>query len=130
MVWPVSRRAITSITAQRTLDSEVFGLLSYFVTQRTREIGVRVALGASSADIVRMVVGRGLALAGTGLALGLLAAIPLTRYVRSVLFEVSPLDLPTLASVVIGLALVAGVASYLPARRALRVEPVTALHLD
>jgi putative ABC transport system permease protein len=108
----------------------VFGVLSYLVTQRTREIGIRVALGASSADILRMVVGRGLALAGAGLAIGLAVAVPLTRSMQSLLFEVKPLDVPTLVSVVVGLAAVAGLASYLPARRALRIEPMTALHLD
>jgi putative ABC transport system permease protein len=108
----------------------VFGVLSYFVAQRTREIGIRVALGAGSADILRMVVGRGLLLAGIGLAIGLLAAIPLTRSMQALLFEVKPLDLPTLASVVVGLAIVAGLASYLPARRALRIEPMTALNLE
>jgi putative ABC transport system permease protein len=108
----------------------VFGVLSYFVTQRTREIGIRVALGASSRDILQMIVGRGLALAGVGLVLGLLAAIPLTRSMQTLLFEVKPLDVPTLALVVIGLALVAGLASYLPARRALSIEPMTALHLE
>jgi putative ABC transport system permease protein len=108
----------------------VFGVLSYFVTQRTREIGIRVALGASSGDIMKMVVGRGLALAGIGLAIGLLAAIPLTRSMQTLLFEVKPLDAVTLAIVVFGLAIVAGLASYLPARRALRIEPMTALHLE
>jgi putative ABC transport system permease protein len=108
----------------------VFGVLSYFVTQRTREIGIRVALGASANDILRMIVGRGLALAGIGLAIGLLAAIPVTRSMQTLLFEVRPLDVPTLALVIIGLGLVAGLASYLPARRALRIEPMTALHLE
>jgi putative ABC transport system permease protein len=108
----------------------VFGVLSYFVTQRTREIGIRVALGASSGDIMKMVVGRGLALAGIGLAIGLIAAIPLTRSMQTLLFEVKPLDITTLALVVIGLGVVAGLASYLPARRALRIEPTTALHLE
>ena len=108
----------------------VFGVLSYFVSQRTREIGIRVALGASSADILRMIVGRGLAFAGVGLAIGIVAAIPLTRSMRALLFEVTPLDLPTFAAVIIGLALVAALASYLPARRALRIQPVTALQLD
>jgi putative ABC transport system permease protein len=108
----------------------VFGVLSYFVTQRTREIGIRVALGASNGDILRMIVGRGLALAGVGLLLGLLAAIPLTRSMQTLLFEVEPLDLATIAFVVLGLGAVAGLASYLPARRALRIEPMTALHLE
>jgi putative ABC transport system permease protein len=108
----------------------VFGVLSYFVIQRTREIGIRVALGASSSDILRMVVGRGLGLAAVGLGIGLLAAIPLTRSMQTLLFEVKPLDIPTLAGVVLGLALVAALASYLPARRALRIEPMTALNLE
>ena len=108
----------------------VFGVLSYFVTQRTREIGIRVALGAGSGDILRMIVGRGLALTGIGLAIGLLAAVPLTRSMQTLLFEVKPLDMATLVCVVLGLALVAGLASYLPARRALRIEPMTALHLE
>jgi predicted lysophospholipase L1 biosynthesis ABC-type transport system permease subunit len=95
----------------------VFGVLSYFVTQRTREIGIRVALGAGSGDILRMIIGRGLALSGLGLALGLAAAIPLTRSMQTLLCEVKPLDAATLAFVVIGLALVAGLASY-PARPA------------
>jgi putative ABC transport system permease protein len=108
----------------------VFGVLSYFVIQRTREIGIRVALGATSSDILRMVVGRGLALAAIGLGIGLLAAIPLTRSMQSLLFEVKPLDIPTLASVIGGLAVVAGLASYLPARRALRIEPMTTLNME
>ena len=108
----------------------VFGVLAYFVAQRTREIGIRVALGATSGDILRMVVGRGLTIAGIGLLAGLLAAIPLTRSMQSLLFEVQPLDPLTIALVVIGLAAVAGLASYLPARRALRIEPMTALHLE
>lgn len=108
----------------------VFGVLAYFVAQRTREIGIRVALGASSRDILRMIVGRGLAIAGIGLAIGLAGAIPLTRAIQSLLFEVTPLDPATIALVVLGLALVAGLASYLPARRALRIEPMTALNLE
>jgi putative ABC transport system permease protein len=108
----------------------VFGVLSYFVTQRTREIGIRVALGATQHDIFRMIVGRGLVLAGIGLTLGLLAAIPLTRAMQSLLFEVKPLDVVTLAGVVAGLTIVSALASYLPARRALRIEPMTALHVE
>jgi len=108
----------------------VFGVLSYYVTQRTREIGIRVALGAGSRDVLSMVVGRGLTLAGIGLAVGLAAAVPLTRYMQSLLFEVEPLDVPTFLSVIAGLALVACLASYLPARRALRIAPVTALSVE
>jgi len=108
----------------------IFGVLSYFVAQRTREIGIRVALGASSADILRMVVGRGLAVTSFGLAIGTIAAIPLTRSLETLLFEVKPLDAPTIATVIVALALVAGLASYLPARRALKIAPITALQIE
>ena len=108
----------------------IFGVLSYFVAQRTREIGIRMALGASSGDILRMVVGRGLLVTASGLAIGLIVAIPLTRSLETLLFEVKPLDAPTIAAVIVGLALVAGVASYLPARRALRIAPITALQAE
>ena len=106
----------------------VFGVLSYFVGQRTREIGIRIALGANPRDVLVMVVGRGLALAGIGLALGLAAAVPLTASMRSFLFEVSPLDAPTLTGVFLVLAAVAVLASYIPARRALRIQPIAALN--
>ena len=108
----------------------VFGVLSYFVAQRTREIGIRIALGANPRDLLAMIVGRGLALATIGLALGLAAAVPLTASMRSFLFEVSPLDPPTLVGVCVLLALVAMLASYLPARRALRIQPIAALSPD
>ena len=108
----------------------VFGVLAYFVAQRTREIGIRVALGATSGDILRMIVGRGLAIAGIGLLIGLAGAVPLARAIESMLFEVKPLDPVTIALVVLGLFGVAGLASYLPARRALRIEPMTALNLE
>ena len=108
----------------------IFGVLSYFVAQRTREIGIRLALGASSGDILKMVVGRGLFVTAAGLAIGLIAAIPLTRSLETLLFEVKPLDALTIASVILGLALVAGLASYLPARRALRIAPMTALQAE
>jgi putative ABC transport system permease protein len=108
----------------------VFGVLSYFVAQRTREIGIRIALGASPGDILKMVVGRGLLVATIGLAIGMVAAIPLTRSLETLLFEVKPLDAVTIASVIMGLALVAGLASYLPARRALRIAPTTALQIE
>jgi len=93
----------------------VFGVLSYFVTQRIQEIGIRMALGA---------------LAAMGIAIGLVAAIPLTRSMQALLFEVQPTDVPTFATVGIVLLLVAAAASYLPARRATRVDPMTALRMD
>jgi predicted permease len=108
----------------------VFGVLAYFVAQRTREIGIRVALGATSRDVMRMVLGRGMALAAAGVTLGLAAAIPLAIWMRTLLFGVEPLDAVTLVTVAVGLAIVAALASYIPARRALRIEPVTALKLE
>ena len=105
----------------------VFGVLSYFVGQRTREIGIRIALGANPRDLLAMIVGRGLALAAIGLALGLAAAVPLTASMQSFLFEVSPLDAPTLVGVCVVLGFVAVLASYMPARRALRIQPIAAL---
>jgi len=108
----------------------VFGVLSYFVTQRTQEIGIRIALGARPSDVVRMVVARGVTLAAIGVAIGLVAAIPLTRSMQALLFEVQPTDMPTFATVGIVLLLVAAAASYLPARRATRVDPISALRMD
>lgn len=108
----------------------VFGVLAFYVLQRTREIGIRVALGASRNDILGMIMVRGLTLAGAGIALGAAAAIPLALSMRSLLFGVAPLDALTLAASAAALALVAAAASYIPARRALSIEPVSALRLE
>jgi len=108
----------------------VFGVLSYFVTERTQEIGVRLALGAGPADVVRMVVARAVALAAGGTAIGLLAAVPLSRSMQALLFEIPPFDLLTFASVALGLVAAAALASYWPARRATRVDPVAALRME
>jgi predicted permease len=122
--------ATFAVLAMTLASIGVFGVLSFFVMQRTQEIGIRVALGATSADILKMIVGRGLASAAIGLVVGLLAAAPLVRSMQSLLFEVKPLDVPTLVLVSVVLAVVAGIASYLPARRALRIEPLTALRFE
>jgi putative ABC transport system permease protein len=108
----------------------VFGVLSYFVTQRTQEIGVRMALGAQPADVIRLVVGRGVGLSAAGIVLGLIAAVPLTRLMQQLLFEVTPTDAPSFAAVAAVLLAVAGTASYVPARRATRVDPMTALRQE
>jgi putative ABC transport system permease protein len=108
----------------------VFGVLSYFVTQRTQEIGIRIALGARPRDVIRMVVVRGVMLAGAGVAIGLVAAIPLARAMQSLLFDVPPTDAATFATVAAVLTLIAAAASYLPARRATRVDPMTALRME
>ncbi|HEX8670890.1 MAG TPA: ABC transporter permease [Longimicrobium sp.] len=108
----------------------VYGVLAYQVAQRTREFGIRLALGASARHVMRLVVGRGALLAAGGAAVGLLMAAGITRFLRSFLIGVSPLDPLTFAGVAVTLAAVALLASYLPARRAVRVDPMQALRAD
>ena len=108
----------------------IYGVISYAVSQRTREIGIRLALGAQGGELKRMFVQNGLMLASAGMAIGLLAAVGLTRLMSSLLFGVSPLDLPTYAAVPIVLAGATVLASYLPARRAAAVDPVEALKAE
>ncbi|HXE36816.1 MAG TPA: ABC transporter permease [Verrucomicrobiae bacterium] len=105
----------------------IFGVLSYLVTQRTREIGLRVALGAQRSNVLRVIVGHGVRLALLGLCIGIVAAAVVTRWMSSVLFEVKPTDPLTFVAVVVVLGTVAFLASYLPARRAMRVDPMVAL---
>jgi putative ABC transport system permease protein len=108
----------------------LYGVLAYTVSQRTREIGVRMALGAVRRDVVRLVVGQGLRTAGLGLALGLVASLLLTRLLSKLLYGVSPTDPPTLAVALLLLAAAALLASWLPARRATAVDPVVALRCE
>ncbi len=105
----------------------IYGVISYLVSQRTREIGVRMALGAARQQVVRMVLAQGLGVAAAGVALGLAASFVLMRWMKSLLFEVQPTDPPTLAAVAVVLLAVSVAATYLPARRAAAVEPVDAL---
>jgi ABC-type antimicrobial peptide transport system permease subunit len=105
----------------------IYGVLSYLVSLRTREIGVRMALGARREDVVRLVVARGLRLASIGLAIGLGLALATTRFASFLLYGTSPLDPFTFASVVGLLVGTTLVATWTPARRAARVEPVVAL---
>jgi len=108
----------------------IYGVLAYLVTQRTREIGVRLALGARPRDVLRMVAGRGLRLAALGVAFGLAGALLLTRLMRGVLYGVTPNDPLTFVLVAFGLLGVAALASWLPALRATRVDPLEALRAE
>ncbi len=105
----------------------LYGLIAFIVAQRTREIGVRVALGAQPRDVVRLVMRRGILLVGTGLAVGIPAALLLSRTLAGLLYGVDPTDPMTLMAVAFFVTAVAILATYLPARQAARVDPLVAL---
>ena len=108
----------------------IYGVLAYSVARRTREIGIRLALGADRRDVLGMVIREGARLVIVGVAVGLLAASCLTRLLRNQLFGVSPTDPVVLAEVVLVLLAVALLACFLPARRATRVDPMEALRYE
>jgi len=117
-------------TALLLATAGVFGVMAYSVAQRTREIGVRMALGASSGGVLRMVLGQATATAAVGVVIGIAGAFALTRWMQSQLFGVSPTDPPTFVGVALLLILVSLAACYFPARRATRVDPLVALRYE
>jgi ABC-type antimicrobial peptide transport system permease subunit len=108
----------------------IYGVMAYAVSQRTRELGIRMALGASRTDVLRLVVAQGLRLTLMGVVFGLAASLAVTRLVTSLLYSVSPTDIVTFTVVPLVLAAAALAASYLPALRATRIDPMTALRYD
>jgi len=121
---------IFSVVALVLAAVGIYGVINYSVSQRTQEIGIRMALGAQRGDVLRMVVGQAMSLATAGIALGALGAFTLTRLMTNLLFSVKPGDPLTFLAVSILLAAVAALASYVPGRRATRVDPVVALRAE
>jgi putative ABC transport system permease protein len=108
----------------------IYAVLAYSVVRRTHEIGVRMALGARGGDVVRLVLGQGLRVAAIGIVFGVAGALGLTRFLRTLLYEVQPTDPLTFAAVLLLLVSIAAAASYLPVRRAMRVDPMVALRYE
>jgi putative ABC transport system permease protein len=108
----------------------LYGVMSYAVSQRTKEIGIRMALGAGSGHVIGLVAGQSMIVTTAGIGVGLAGAFAVTRYLESMLFGLSPFDAPTVGAVTLLLATVAALASYIPARRATRVDPMVALRTE
>jgi len=122
--------AVFAVAALALASLGIYGLVSYAVAQRTREIGVRMALGARSGDVLRLVMGQGMKLALAGVALGLVASVALTRTIKSLLFGVSTIDPVTFAALPLLVMLIGMLACWIPARRATRVDPLIALKYE
>jgi ABC-type antimicrobial peptide transport system permease subunit len=127
MMWLMG---IFSVVAVLVAVVGIYGVLSYTMTQRTQEVGIRIALGADAGRVTRMVVAEGARLVGIAVVIGLTGAFAATRLLRSQLFGVQPHDALTFVAVTAVLAGVAILACYIPARRASRVDPMEALRTD
>ncbi len=130
--WRLGAQAFTAfgLLALLIAATGIFAVLSYGVSQRTKEIGVRVALGAQSTHVVRMIVGQGIRVALVGTVLGAIGAFALGRAIASLLYQVPPTDPAVFGSVVVTLLTVALAAAYIPARRASRIAPMIALRSE
>lgn len=108
----------------------IYGVMAYSVAQRTREIGIRMALGARRAEVMGLVLRQSIVLTAVGISLGLAGAAAVTRYLEGMLFGLTPLDLTTFIAVSVIFALVAAGAAYVPARRATKIDPLVALRCE
>jgi len=122
--------ALFALLAALLASVGIYSLIAYSVAQRTRELGIRVALGADRGAVVRLIVGEGMVLAGIGIAVGLAGAMLVTRFLETLLFDVSPTDPAVLAMTCAGVLGVAAIASLIPAARALRIDPMSALRVE